>query len=656
MLNFEKMKRRAVLTETLPYEVPTIFSNEFMFASELVLENLPDKLRHVLSNSDYRRPLKKDAYTVPLNFSCRKGASSKHTLSIVHPLKQCDFADFLYEYSTTLVEQCNKSPASLRAPAEVVPFLTTNDAERLSKDQDDFVNQAPQNGMSAVDYAASYFSLKKYNLLDRFYKSNEIMRLETKFPYLRTIDVTKCFFNIYSHSVTWAVKEKAYSKNYAPRYSFEGRFDQIMQKANYNETNGIPVGPEFSRIFAEVIFQRIDLNIIEEMKPYEFENEYTFRRYVDDFFLFSKSPEMVDRLTQCVQDCLEEYKLYPNTQKQDDYFRPFVTNITRAKKGVEDTCEVLKDLTSQNLAKDRETFDSYKEAREAERANRETSRKYRAILEEIRHVIAEAKSTFSEVSSPIYTAIIDALNALIKLTPIDSREYSEDINIRLRGLLRILFYSLASDFRVAPIFRCQKAVDLVRRVSNRMGEENSKVIDALIIFELAELFSNYAMNEDAGAVPIEVCNIIVLASLVDADLFSRQPSVHSFLQSALEKSEFSYFSFLSILFLIGNAKVDLSSLKNHVSKCTRKRLNAEKSELRLSSETYLLFSDFVSCPHLDEDLRAKVVNEVIGGKNTAPITASEVSIIAPHFAFVDWTGKRAQYILRRKRLQPVYSS
>ncbi|MBL6426698.1 MAG: RNA-directed DNA polymerase [Maritimibacter sp.] len=651
MLNFEKLKRRAVLTETLPYEVPTVFSNEFMFASELVVNTLPDELRRLLTDSDYRRPLRIDAYTIPFNFTARKGSNSQNTLSIVHPLKQCDFADFVYEYSATLLEQCNKSPASLRAPAEVVPFLSEREAELLSKSQDDFISQAPQDGMSGVDYAASFFSLRKYTLLDGFYKSNEIMRLETKFPYLRTIDVSKCFFNIYSHSVTWAVKEKAFSKSHSSKYSFEGRFDQIMQKANYNETNGIPVGPEFSRVFAEVIFQRIDLNIIEKMKPLVFGKDFTIRRYVDDFFLFALNPETIDSLTKCVEACLEEYKLYPNTRKQSDFFRPFVTNITRAKKGVENSCGALIEISARSLTRNRDTLDDSREADVARKTIKETSKAYRATLEEIRHVIAETKSTFSEVSSPIYSKIIESLLILSKMTPSEAQGYSEDISTRLRGLLRILFYSLASDFRVAPIFRCQKAVGLARQVAGRIGEEGSQVLDALIIFELSELFTNYASNEEAGCVPIEVCNIVVLASLVDANLFAKQPPVQEFLRSAAQKTEFSYFSFLCILFLVGKAEGDFSAIKGHIAKSVRKRLLAEKNELRRSSEVYLLFSDFVSCPHLDEALRAQVINEMLGVA-VAPV---EVATIAPHFAFVDWTGNKAPYILHRKRLQPVYS-
>ena len=43
-----------------------------------------------------------------------------------------------------------------------------------------------------------------------------------------------------------------------------------MQNLNYGETNGIVIGPEFSRIFAELILQEIDKsvkNILENL-PY----------------------------------------------------------------------------------------------------------------------------------------------------------------------------------------------------------------------------------------------------------------------------------------------------------------------------------------------------------------------------------------------------
>ena len=58
-----------------------------------------------------------------------------------------------------------------------------------------------------------------------------------------------------------------------------------MQLANYNETNGIVVGPEVSRIFEEVILQQIDLNVLSKLENsgLKYGVDFEVRRYVDDF-------------------------------------------------------------------------------------------------------------------------------------------------------------------------------------------------------------------------------------------------------------------------------------------------------------------------------------------------------------------------------------
>src|SRR3546814_8933789 len=88
-----------------------------------------------------------------------------------------------------------------------------------------------------------------------------------------------------SHTITWAVKDKLLAKEFKSAYSFEAQFDKLMQRANYNETNGIVVGPEFSRVFAEIILQRVDQKVIANLavNGLVFNRDYEIRRYVDDF-------------------------------------------------------------------------------------------------------------------------------------------------------------------------------------------------------------------------------------------------------------------------------------------------------------------------------------------------------------------------------------
>lgn len=143
-------------------------------------------------------------------------------------------------------------------------------------------------------------------------------------------------FNIYTHSITWAVKGKAFAKTYRNLASFEGQFDSLMQRCNYNETNGIVVGPEFSRVFAEILFQRIDRDVISLLseRGFEWAKHYEFRRYVDDYHVFSDSASCMDVFQTVLEHVLEGYKLYLNSAKSEVLARPFVSNLTIAKREI----------------------------------------------------------------------------------------------------------------------------------------------------------------------------------------------------------------------------------------------------------------------------------------------------------------------------------
>ena len=55
-LQIIERKRRALLTETLPYEVPIVFSNEMLFVSEVLREKLSQDLKIPLTTSRRYQP------------------------------------------------------------------------------------------------------------------------------------------------------------------------------------------------------------------------------------------------------------------------------------------------------------------------------------------------------------------------------------------------------------------------------------------------------------------------------------------------------------------------------------------------------------------------------------------------------------------------
>jgi hypothetical protein len=148
-----------------------------------------------------------------------------------------------------------------------------------------------------------------------------------------TFDISKCFPSIYTHTITWSLRGKNFGRENTSGNYFEGDFDKLMQSANGSETNGILVGPEISRIFAEIIFQRVDLNVIDELSsdqdsPLILNKDYVLRRYVDDCFLYYHDTLVGEKIFKTYEKKLQEFRLYINDAKTKTYISPFMSNIT----------------------------------------------------------------------------------------------------------------------------------------------------------------------------------------------------------------------------------------------------------------------------------------------------------------------------------------
>ena len=113
---------------------------------------------------------------------------------------------------------------------------------------------------------------------------------------------------------------------------FSDKFDIAIREGNYNETHGIPIGPEISRIFAAIILQRIDKNIISSLKRNNitYNKDYVIRRYVDDLYIFSKNKKILNDVKNSVIYELSLYNLHINKNKTKESERPFITSKSMA--------------------------------------------------------------------------------------------------------------------------------------------------------------------------------------------------------------------------------------------------------------------------------------------------------------------------------------
>ena len=356
-------KERIVLSDVLPFEIPITFSNrhfyDFLIKNKVELsgskirwnrnENSLNEIIKLLFDfrdktvtiNEIEINQKKELKTIPFNYKISHKENDFRELTIVHPKSQLALIEFYEANKQLLLHYCSLSPFSIRRAEKVAKFIYHKDRthkEKLSENQD---YETVEEYDKEYESLKTFFVYKNYNNIHKFYESYKYHRCEKKYNKLFKFDISKCFDSIYSHSISWALLNKKMVKDNlgSSNTTFGGKFDAIMQNLNYGETNGIVIGPEFSRIFAELILQRIDRNvetILREKENLIHRVDYEIFRYVDDFFVFYNNEITKDKVLELFRLELKDYKLYLNDAKTTLYEKPIITEITIAKQKIAD--------------------------------------------------------------------------------------------------------------------------------------------------------------------------------------------------------------------------------------------------------------------------------------------------------------------------------
>lgn len=269
----------------------------------------------------------------PYKFRSRRNNGKSRNLAVPHPHSMVQMAYFVHEFRDSILYFTNRSNYSIRYPHRVARLQTrrgsvfdgVKDRESFGVEQSDL----------EYSYVSSYFSYRRYNNINRFYSSPEFQACERKYPRLIRADVAKCFDSVYTHTVSWVTNGVYASKKMQTKVAktFGGRFDHLMQYLNYAETSGIIIGPELSRVFAEIILQEVDVRVERELaeKGLERGKNYEIMRYVDDYFVFLADAQKTELVEETLATQLAVFKLHLNDEKQRHFDTPLASNMSIAK-------------------------------------------------------------------------------------------------------------------------------------------------------------------------------------------------------------------------------------------------------------------------------------------------------------------------------------
>mgnify|MGYP000165007091 CR=1 FL=1 len=527
-------QERVVLSDILPYEVPPFFSNRFFYS--FLVENkivfiekpftkkveirfkkgLPDMTVKVLmilfgvqagklietSNTKYDllKISENELKTQPFKFRIAH-KNSYRELTVIHPLNQLRFVWFYNQFKNDILFFCNKSRFSLRKPDKVASLKYFKDSTFQKRKATDSEMEIIETSDREYKGLKTYFTYSTYSNIYKFYESKQFHLAEKRFKKLVKFDISRCFDSIYTHTLPWALSNKKIVKDNLDKFSlgFGNVFDHVMQRLNYNETNGIVIGPEFSRIFAELILQEIDLNVERELLNLSeksgglvYKRDYDAFRYLDDYFLFFNDDNVKDRILAIYQLKLQEYNLFLNDQKTTVYEQPIITDISRAKEQVRTLIETssIFDLPS---VESKETIGVF-------------LRNSSDVITNYKKVLVDTKTSYKDLQNYFLATIFNKTKKLIK-TYLKVQKSVISNTIKIRDLeLDLRVQGLSAEKENELTEEKQTLSDSNKELLALMKKYDSSIVGKLI--EIVELsFFVYSVLPKVSY-SIKLCHIL----------------------------------------------------------------------------------------------------------------------------------------------------
>lgn len=597
-----------------------------------------------------------------MTYTINKGQASSRKLYLIHPANQLSFCNFYKDYKLLITHLCKRSSYSLRFANSVA---TTYYEKNYSRPHKDYKDEGVEcfNEEDSVKYASSFFKYKNYDFLYKFYDSYEFHRIEKRFVHLYKFDISKCFDSLSTGMLIKALRYNENKKTLQDVHSFENEFIKRIENCNNGRDHGIVVGPEFSRIFAEIVLQTIDLNIKKDLEHKELYQgrDYEIRRYVDDFFLFFNKEKIKETVMDIVCEKLEDFKFYLNNSKTSSFCIPFITPITSAKRSVQYELNNLFDIfdnqnehvnseDSENLEDPHHTLNIVKSLT---RYNLISNR----IIRDIKCIIKENEVDYSGITGYFFTLI------KIKVAEMDNK-YTLKISDNIQSerlcrfiliILELSFFVYDMDLRVRSTYLISQITIIINRLSNRMNAEQRERIIKKIHDESQNSIKKSIATDSHNQV--EMLNLIIALSSI-TDNYKLEPEVINELLGFHNDSS-NYFKLMVGLFYVKNDK-KYQKTKNLINSNIIKLLS--QKSIKEHSEALHIFLDSMSCPYISrskKDEILKVALEKINLDNEEYENFREFLYSSDNNWFVDWSKSAQGHIERlllKKELRTPYSS
>ncbi|MDD7650391.1 RNA-directed DNA polymerase [Cloacibacillus porcorum] len=316
----ERNRLDFILTDLLPVELSELFS--FSLFYDFLLKNEQQKIIEILIEVLKKDKAKSNSVmfqgnwsTKPLKYKILKGANTMRQMSIMQPLSALNLFLFIECYQKDILNFFEKNHGfSIRYHKKNTDLFYKLKSNKVTQY---FQQQSNRIGRGIIQQVGNYFKIVPFESINSFTDSRIWRMSNFKYRYYAKIDYKSCFDSIYTHTFTWIIERNVVDAKKAKNSHLLITIDRILQNINGRSSNGIIVGPEFSRMIAEVLLQQIDSEIILALASEDivYDRDYVAFRYVDDIYLFTNEQNTIDRIIEKYRLLGEQYLLRLNELK-----------------------------------------------------------------------------------------------------------------------------------------------------------------------------------------------------------------------------------------------------------------------------------------------------------------------------------------------------
>lgn len=629
LIGITKSKYRVAVSDILPYERPIFFTNRFfvrflknygvicrngrLVATKKHCEGLDEILSVLGGSKDTSRP----AFQY---FIAKSSTERGRLLSLIHPYHQVAMVEFYDQYKSVITDFCQRSRYSIRFPYKVA--VVQEKPKVYPKFLSDDVKESkPKESIK------HFFAYKYYNNINDFYDDYRFLRAEKKFALMEKTDLEHCFDSIKPETLSEAMFGCTMADAYGTMPYFFYSLNQSYENKpeNGEPGDGIIIGPEFSRIFAEIILQKVDVECesLLENEGILLNKDYVFYRYVDDGFLFCNNELVKNRFNEKYETCLLKYGLKRGDKKSEKHQefdkRPFLENLTAGKLA-------LSQLIHEKFENRLETFKGFKKI-QAEQYDTPTVLNYKTFVQSVRAIMQTYGLKYKEVMSFILgvmnkrlTILLGDFNNLYKqysqaeyLDEISEQglhikqQYEKDFTDFINNLAEVLFYFFSCDSRMSTSTKVISIINHLQlfvrgkyQFSN--GDWSAKFSQGLIdAFD--ERLTDCTQNLFASLGTEHVCYIETLNFLEPQKCMSTAVQIHPRRLLALVETigeNLNFFSVFQLLHFIRN-DVRYSRLKERLMEWAVVKIAPLTNQSGTSdTESVVTFFELLCCPWLDK--------------------------------------------------------